>query len=202
MSSNYGRYAEEESKKFGFFLLTSLALGSSFELSSDSSTDASLWLCAATYCAPSSYLSRTYLGPTKGFVPTYTIYDSRSDTNGFIGYLPSLSTIFVVFRGSIFAKNWASDLDACHKNELYIISRVSMSGSKSNPLNSFDSTLQVHKGFYNAEQSVISSVVSQVNSLLKQHPGSNVIVAGHSLGAALAQLTGMDLIKWYFLPCC
>jgi predicted lipase len=70
-----------------------------------------------------------------------------------------------------------------------------MSGSKSNPLNSFDSTLQVHKGFYNAEQSVISSVVSQVNSLLKQHPGSNVIVAGHSLGAALAQLTGMDLIK-------
>ena len=54
---------------------------------------------------------------------------------------------------------------------------------------------QVHKGFYTAEQKVISSVVSAVKSLLNAHAGYAVKVTGHSLGAALAQLTSMDLLK-------
>lgn len=38
-------------------------------------------------------------------------------------------------------------------------------------------------------------MISQVKSLLQKHSSAKVIVTGHSLGAALAQLTGMDLIK-------
>lgn len=82
----------------------------------DSSTEASLWLSAGAYCDKSTYLTRQYKGPSSGFIPTYTIYDSRTDTTGYLGYLPSQNTIFIIFRGSVSWKNWASDLDAIKTN--------------------------------------------------------------------------------------
>ncbi len=59
---------------------------------------------------------------------------------------------------------------------------------------------QVHKGFYQAEQKVISSVIGEVQRLKSIYPLYNVKVTGHSLGAALAQLTSMDLLKAGY-PC-
>jgi predicted lipase len=53
----------------------------------------------------------------------------------------------------------------------------------------------VHKGFYEAEQIVIAGIISEVKSLQSAHSGYAVKVTGHSLGAALAQLTSMDLKK-------
>ena len=96
-----------------FATVISSSLSSSTE---DSSTQASLWLSAAAYCDKSIYLTRQYKGPSSGFIPTYTIYDSRTDTTGYLGYLPSQNTIFIVFRGSVSWKNWASDLDAIKTN--------------------------------------------------------------------------------------
>jgi hypothetical protein len=85
-------------------------------LKTDAPTEASLWLSAAAYCEKSTYLTRTYKGPSSGFVPTYTIYDSKTDTTGYLGYLPSQNTIFVIFRGSVSWQNWASDLNALKTN--------------------------------------------------------------------------------------
>jgi hypothetical protein len=155
------------------------ASASNMTYSSDAATEASLWLAAASYCDPASYTTRSYKGPTAGFVATYSIHDSKTDTTGYIGYLPSQKSIFVVFRGSVSWKNWASDLDAV----------------KTSYTSFPECNCQVHKGFYSAEQSVISNVVSEVKRLQNMNPGYVVRVAGHSLGAALAQLTGMDLIK-------
>jgi hypothetical protein len=166
------------------FLSIALSIRAALSLETDAATDASLWLSAAAYCDTSTYLTRTYLGPSSGFIPTYNIYDSKTDTTGYLGYLPSQNTIFVIFRGSVSWKNWASDLDAI----------------KTNYTSYPECQCQVHKGFYNAEQSVISNVVTQVNSLKQKYSSSKVIVTGHSLGAALAQLTGMDLIKSN-IPC-
>lgn len=96
----------------GIFLM--IVRGLSWE--TDAPTEASLWLSAAAYCDKSTYLTRTYKGPSSGFIPTYTIYDSRTDTTGYLGYLPSQNTIFVIFRGSVSWKNWASDLDVIKTN--------------------------------------------------------------------------------------
>jgi hypothetical protein len=93
-----------------------LCLRAALSLEADAATDASLWLSAAAYCDKTTYLTRTYLGPTNGFIPTYSIYDSKTDTTGYLGYLPSQNTIFVIFRGSVSWKNWASDLDAIKTN--------------------------------------------------------------------------------------
>jgi hypothetical protein len=62
--------------------------------------NASLWHSEVTYCDPSAYLSRTFVGYTAGFVPTYLIEDVPSSTYGYVGYQPSLGAIFVTFRGS------------------------------------------------------------------------------------------------------
>ena len=52
---------------------------------------------------------------------------------------------------------------------------------------------QVHKGFYKAEQAVYADVLAQVETLVAKYPSYTVLVTGHSLGAAMATLTAMDL---------
>jgi hypothetical protein len=54
---------------------------------------------------------------------------------------------------------------------------------------------EVHKGFYDAEQRVINEVITEVKRLKGLYPTAAVKTTGHSLGAALASLTAMDLIK-------
>ena len=41
---------------------------------------------------------------------------------------------------------------------------------------------QVHKGFYAAEQKVLSGILSHVKLLISAHPGYSLKVTGHSLG--------------------
>jgi predicted lipase len=54
---------------------------------------------------------------------------------------------------------------------------------------------EVHEGFYESEQKVFPSVLAEVRRLKAQFPAYSVKTSGHSLGAALAYLTQLDLIK-------
>ena len=127
------------------------------------------------YCGtPDTYTTREYTGTLEGFTPVYHI-DSSHDTQGYVGYTSSQSTIYVVFRGSESIKNWISNIDVI---------------TTSYPL---CDGCHVHKGFYNAQQGAIGDVISQVKALKEQFPSYSVMVTGHSLGAALATLTAADL---------
>lgn len=99
------------------------------------------------------------------------------DTNGYIGYHNGQKTIYVSFRGSESIKNWIDNLDVVLTNY---------------PL---CSKCEVHKGFYGAEQDSLSNVLTEVKKLKSQFPSYTVLVTGHSLGAALATLTILDLQK-------
>jgi hypothetical protein len=139
----------------------------------------SVWLSAAAACGYENYKTHVFKGPTEGFVVTKVIYNAGDDTQGYVGYLPSDKSIYVVYRGSESVRNWISNLNAFKT-----------------PYTSWsECNCQVHKGFYEAEQKVIAEVISEVQSLQKTHSGYTVKVTGHSLGAALAQLTSMDLVK-------
>jgi len=139
----------------------------------------SVWLSAAAGCGHENYMTHVFKGPTEGFVVSKVVYNAEDDTQGYIGYLPSDKSIYVVFRGSESIENWKTNLNA------FKVPYTSWS----------DCNCQVHKGFYAAEQKVISEVIKEVQTLQKAHSGYVVKVTGHSLGAALAQLTSMDLIK-------
>lgn len=167
-------------------LLACLTVGmtSAFNETSTSSYNAdqaekSLWLSAAAYCGKSAYKTHSFKGPTAGFVVTSVISDAASDTEGYVGYLPSDKSIYVVFRGSSSTRNWITNLDAF----------------KTAYATYPECNCQVHKGFYNAEQKVIGGIISEVEKLKSLYSSYAVKVTGHSLGAALAQLTSMDLLK-------
>lgn len=136
----------------------------------------SIWLCAAAYCETSTYQTRTFKGYTQGFKVTNVIDDKAEDVQGYIGYLPSRNSIFVVYRGSTSISDWANNLDAI------LTTYPKCSGC------------EVHKGFYLAQQSVIGAVTNAVKSLRQQFPSYSVVVTGHSLGAAMATLTTLDLM--------
>jgi len=110
------------------------------------------------------------------FTPTAFPQDKKSDTFGFVGYSSQLKQIVVSFRGTHNLRNWIVDLKF----------------SKLTPFENFPN-VSVHDGFYSAYQRLQPQVISAVDSLQAQFPDYNIIVTGHSLGAALATLAAMDV---------
>jgi hypothetical protein len=66
----------------------------------------SIYLSAATYCTPENYSSYSFNGPATGFLVASSLYDSRTDMYGFVGYFSTnaamavADSIWVAFRGS------------------------------------------------------------------------------------------------------
>ena len=153
-------------------VVSAASLKGSFDMNMATSA---LWHSENAYCSPETYLTRQNKGALAGFTPVYTINDPAHDTQGYIGYTSSQNTIYISFRGSQSTKNWISNLDAVFTDY---------------PL---CANCKVHKGFYTAEQNSIAQIISQVKTLKQQFPSYQIVVTGHSLGAALATLTAIDI---------
>ena len=95
----------------------------------------SVWLSEYAYCGHDQYTQITFGGPVAGFIVKSVIYDILDDTNGYIGYLPSDNSIYVVFRGSESILNWVTNLS------------TTKTAYTSYP----ECNCEVHKGFYDAE---------------------------------------------------
>jgi hypothetical protein len=54
-------------------------------------------------------------------------------------------------------------------------------------------TAQVHSEFYSACQSIISNVVSSLETVKNEYPDASVYLTGHSLGGAVALLASIEL---------
>lgn len=54
----------------------------------------------------------------------------------------------------------------------------------------------VHKGFYEAEQTILNEMLMEVARLSKEKGTKKVVSTGHSLGAALSTLTALDLKRY------
>lgn len=139
----------------------------------------SVWLSGAAYCGKDMYYNMNLGGPSQGFKTHIALYDYKSDLQGYTGVLTDKKQIYVVFRGSSSARNWLEDFEI-----------------KQVPYNSNNECLdcKVHNGFYKSSLAVKDDVLLSIRGLKKKYPSYEIIVTGHSYGAACAQLIGMELI--------
>jgi predicted lipase len=88
-----------------------------------------------------------------------------------------LNAIVVIFRGSANFQNWLTNLNTVRT------SYPACGGCS------------VHSGFYSGYNSVSSTVKNDVNNLKSKYRDAKLIIAGHSLGGALAILAAADLVN-------
>lgn len=86
------------------------------------------------------------------------------------------------FRGSRTLSNWLANLNAA------------LSPS------SLCSGCEVHSGFWQNYQTVASTLQDKIDSARQTYPGYALITTGHSLGGALALLSGTDLHNKGYSP--
>lgn len=159
-----------------FLFLFFISIVSSYD---SSQLNIGVWLSGAAYCGKDTYNKMILGGPASGFTYKETLYDVKTDLQGYIGILPTTKSIYVVIRGSSSIINWLDDFEV-----------------KLVPYDSFpECNCKVHYGFYNSALGVTSKMIESVKSLRIKYPGYSVVITGHSYGAACGQLLAMELVK-------
>jgi len=162
--------------KLFFHTIFALFFGALFAYNTEIANIA-VWLSGAAYCGKDNYKTMQLSGPASGFIVENELYDSKTDLEGYIGILKSTKTIYLAFRGSSSKLNWMADFETTKRNyETYT-----------------ECDCRVHHGFYEAATNLKEQSINATQEIKKKTGYSNVIVTGHSLGAAVAQLIGMEL---------
>ena len=139
-----------------------------------------LYLSEFAYCGNFMSAHYSHISYTKDFVPTKSFsVGSGGSIVGFVGYQPSTSAIFVSYRGSEDIQNWVTNMEFIRTDY------PKCSGCS------------VHKGFYAAMKDALPIVQQAVADLHSKYPSYNIVCTGHSLGAALATLTALELAGTY-----
>jgi hypothetical protein len=136
-----------------------------------------VWLSGAAYCGKEKYKTMILSGPASGFVYKDTLYDVKTDLQGYIGTLSTTKSIYVVLRGSSSVMNWLDDFE---------VRQVSYTTYP-------ECNCKVHNGFYRSALGVANKTVDTVKALKKLYPTYLVVVTGHSYGASCAELIAMEL---------
>jgi len=137
------------------------------------------WLSAAAYCDKNNYATMKLYGPASGFVVKDVVSNIKSDIQGYIGILPSTKTIYITFRGSSSIRNWIEDVE---------IKKVDYTTFPT-------CNCKVHKGFYHSTLGIIDQISEKIKLLKLRYFDYNIIVTGHSYGAAVSQLIAMELLS-------
>jgi predicted lipase len=121
-------------------------------------------------------------GPSEGFQVSHILYDPKYDLQGYAGVLPSTKTAYIVFRGSSSIMNWLDDFEV-----------------KKIPYDTYpECDCKVHDGFYKTTLNLKNQAIIAVQEIEKKYKFTRIIVTGHSLGAAVAQLIGMELEREHY----
>ncbi|KAG7446215.1 alpha/beta-hydrolase [Guyanagaster necrorhizus] len=115
------------------------------------------------------------------FEPTLVGGDGDDVQYFFVGYWPSEDAIVVGHEGTdpTQFESVLTDIDALQDNlDTDLFPGVS-------------SDVYVHGGFRDAQASTASEILAEVQSLIESKGTDNLVVVGHSLGGALAELDGL-----------
>eukprot|EP00049_Salpingoeca_infusionum_P017774 m.354300 g.354300 ORF g.354300 m.354300 type:complete len:321 (+) comp16974_c0_seq1:132-1094(+) len=107
-----------------------------------------------------------------------TYYAKKTDTFGYSGFAGSTKQLIVAFEGSHDIQQFIDDAEFLKK-----------------PLNfpGAASDVEVHTGFLDSYLAIQSELIQRVNATIASEPDVEILVAGHSLGAAIAAICALDL---------
>jgi len=96
----------------------------------------------------------------------------------FTGFDRDHDQIVISFRGTHNIYDWLDNLDAVQMKYPHVDGGY------------------VHKGFYEAwKDDLEKSIMPSITELMTEHRGKSMLITGHSLGAALAQLCALDVAQ-------
>jgi hypothetical protein len=104
-----------------------------------------------------------------------TFHDEYTDVRGFAAMMDD--TYYIALRGSSSAQNWIDDF------EIRLVDYNGCAGCS------------VHHGFYKSALAIKSQVMNSIET----HSPKNIIVTGHSYGAAVAQILALEINKNAFV---
>ncbi|KAF3770910.1 alpha/beta-hydrolase [Cryphonectria parasitica EP155] len=105
-----------------------------------------------------------------GTMPTTTTFDLE----GYVAVDPTREEIVVAFRGSSDLRNWIADFDFIE------VAYSDCTGC------------YVHDGFYESWKEIQTYAVGYVEAAYETYPDYTLVITGHSLGAAVATLAGVQ----------
>jgi len=138
----------------------------------------SLMFAYGAYCSSASIQSWTckWCEYVSGFeIDTVIVKD---DLQAFLGYDTKEEQIVISFRGSSNFVDWLDDLSDT------LVPYPWVSGG------------QIHEGFYLAWGELSNEVMTAAASLMTKYSGQTILVTGHSLGAALAQICALNISRY------
>lgn len=104
-------------------------------------------------------------------------YNPEHSAQAFCGFNQNENLIVLVYRSTQDVTNWVNNIKF-FKHEF---------GDCTN--------CNVHLGFWETYTDLSKEVQSCAGSLRSRHPNAKILIAGHSLGGAIAALTAVDLRK-------
>jgi len=138
----------------------------------------SLMFAYGAYCSSSSIQAWNckWCQYVSGFEVSSVIV--KDDLQAFVGYDTKEKQIVVSFRGSSNLIDWLDDLTYT------LIPYPWVSGG------------EIHEGFYLAWGEISKEVMDATTALMSKYSGSTILVTGHSLGAALAQIAALNFTRY------
>jgi predicted lipase len=113
----------------------------------------------------------------QGLAEIQYVLNEQQVLAGFVAWDSSIGAIVVSFRGTVQSiTDWVHNLGALKINPLAQYPNVGM-----------------HHGFWWSWQYLKEPVLAAIQSLLQSHAGAEVVLTGHSLGAAIASDAALDL---------
>lgn len=107
---------------------------------------------------------------------TKRLHNNDTPISGLVCVCRATNTCFVFFRGTITMNEWKQDLNF----KTTSVSRLFETGIQC------DQNIKVHSGFMNIFLAVCESFDDAMNVVINGYGITNIVISGHSLGAALA----------------
>jgi predicted lipase len=115
-------------------------------------------------------------------------HDADNDSQGYVAYNPDSNEIIYAFRGTIDLQGWIEDGDFFQLD--YTTTR---SGCASCTVNC--SGCKVHEGLYWGYSTVARHLFPALQALVTAMPNADILVTGHSMGAAHSGYGYMDVVN-------